>query len=103
MLFSSAASTKPRTTGNAPLRLLLTNEVARKIFGTIFNHRRIRFRNLLDVEPTIDREELKRQLKSLVEGKLVASTEMPVEDLQTYYVTRTGLSAERLLRQIGAG
>jgi DNA-binding HxlR family transcriptional regulator len=96
-------SDKRRQTGREPLRLLLNNEVARRIFDLIFNRRRIPFRQLLESEPTIGREELKEQLQQLVEEALVATTEVPIEDFQTYYVTRTGLTTERRLRQLQPG
>ena len=99
MLFSPA---RTHADGSEPLRLLLTNELARRIFDKILKLRRVRFRQL-ESELALDRDELKQQLKCLVDEDLVASTDMPVEDFETYYLTRTGLTTERRLRQVQPG
>lgn len=86
------------------IKLLLIDNVARRVFERIFSSRRIRFNQLLESEPGIRREELKAHLQRLVDEDLVASAEAPpIEDFQTYYVTRAGLTAEHQLRQIEAG
>ena len=100
MLFSPA---KTPAASSEPLRLLLTNDLALRIFATISKLRRVRFHQLLVSEPALGRDELKQQLKRLLAEDLVAATEMPVEDCETYYVTRKGLTTERRLRQVQAG
>lgn len=100
MLFSPA---KSQPSGNEPLRFLLTNDVARRIFSQIFRLRRVRFGQLLDSDPSIGRDELKEHLDSLVKEELVGAAEVPVEDFQTYYVTQTGLATERRLRRLQTG
>jgi len=99
-------------TANAPLpaiaekvKLLLVDNVARSIFERIFSSRNIRFNQLrAELEPGIAPTELKVHLKLLVDEELVASVDKaPIEEFQTYYVTRAGLTAGQRLHQLEAG
>ena len=86
------------------IKFLLVDDIARRLFQRIFQSRRLRFTEIRASEPDVEPEVLKEHLKRLVAEELVASSEaVPVEELQTYYVTPTGLTTERRLREIKAG
>lgn len=94
----------PQPTIAEKIKLLLVDSVARSIFERIFSSRNLRFNQLVALEPGIAPNELKVHLKRLVDEELVASVDKaPIEEFQTYYVTRAGLTAGQRLHQLEAG
>lgn len=90
--------------------LIVGNELVRRVFHKIVEGRRVRFRALLEELESGDNQEiapteLLNALEVLKSQELVAELESSPSsrDFKTYYVTTTGLSAERKLRSVGLG
>jgi predicted transcriptional regulator len=73
----------------------------RSVFATVAKERKLRFRDIrvsLNMEPS----QAQKSLALLKEADLVKEELGPVEDLNTFYVTTRGLSAERQLNRLAA-
>jgi hypothetical protein len=78
--------------------ITLEDEGTRKVFGMVVDQRRVRFKDLQE-SLHLDREEARRQLKSLKDAHLIEERGAPFEDFHLYYVTAEGLEAARELRR----
>jgi predicted transcriptional regulator len=85
-----------------PISIPLKDEGSRKIFKLVVDERRVRFKDVQD-RLQLDREEVRRKLKSLTEAHLIQERGAPLEDFSLYYVTAEGLEAAHELRQRGFG
>lgn len=81
---------------------LLTNEFIRKIFQIIARERRISFGNLLEMVH-VPNENVGVAIESLEKLKnlnLIDESKTPLKEWNTYFITATGLSAERTLNRL---
>lgn len=79
---------------------LIDDEKAQQVFHAVARDRRVTLRKLAQ-ELAFGREELQETLQTLKRADLVEERLSTIDDLNTYYLTRDGFSAERRLRRLG--
>lgn len=80
---------------------LIEDEKAQAVFSAVARDRRVTFRQLVK-ELSIDRDEVQEKLQTLKKAELVKEKVSSIEDLNTYYLTSKGFSADRSLKRLGA-
>ncbi len=78
------------------LATLSNNPKAKKVLHTVAKGRAVRLRQLL-VKGVSDKEILDA-LVVLREAQLIKETPAPIDELKTYFVTATGLEADRKVK-----
>jgi hypothetical protein len=98
------------------ITLLLTNVVIKRVFDEVVKKRRVQLKDLREsvgsvdlggtpeegtVEPIVQAQ-IEDAVQKLKSAKLIEERQAPIKDFNTYYVTASGLNAERELRLAAA-
>lgn len=79
---------------------LIDDEKAQEVFSAVARDRRVTLRKLAQ-ELAISKDEVQEKLQALKRADLVEEKASTIDDLNTYYLTRQGFSADRQLRRLG--
>jgi len=74
----------------------LSNPLIKEILHTIVKKKSVEFRQL--ASDTVDPSEALQALEILKRAELIKETSSPIDAFKTYYVTASGLQADRLIK-----
>jgi DNA-binding transcriptional ArsR family regulator len=74
----------------------LSNPLIKEILHTIVKKKSVEFRQL--ASNTVDQNEALQALEILKQAELIKETSSPIDAFKTYYVTASGLQADRLIK-----
>lgn len=74
----------------------LSNPLAKDILHTIVKKSSVEFRQL--ATDNVDRAEALEALEILKRAELIKETASPIDAFKTYYVTASGLQADRMIK-----
>lgn len=74
----------------------LSDPLIKEILHTIVKRKSVEFRQL--TSPPVDKNKALAALEILKQQELIKETPSPIDAFKTYYVTASGLKADRLIR-----
>ena len=84
------------------MNYLMTDDRARDVFEFVARRRKVEFIDIVKFFSDMNVEETKSTLERLEGLELLSSTPASIDELSTWFVTRSGLTTERELKRYGA-